>query len=313
MLNISIHTDPAECRRLWEAHIPQKVVFDLWDVRNAFHRTFARELCFVSAERDGASVGFLPLCKIPETGTLGFFPGEAWHGKTWLEQNRLFADSRATLDAMIAFAADCTGLKYHIRYLLPSCELQTEIEDETGYLFTPSRYGYSMDGYYASFTGRTAKKMKKESSVYEKFITVMYDRQEDFELLIKMNTDRFGSDSYFSDKKFADGFRNLISYLNENKMLRITTVLVDGEYAAIDAGSIFNNVYTLLAGGTNIKFPGIAKFINTLHMGYSCRMGFDHADFLCGNFSWKSMFHLEPRPLYKISNTEESVFEVCHA
>lgn len=313
MLTCKIHTDTAVCRRLWETCVPRKVVFDLWDVREAFHRTFDRQLCFITAENDDSIKGFLPLCMIPETGTLGFFPGESWHGKTWLEQNRLFADSTQTLNAMIACAAEHTGLRYHIRYLVPDTELGTETEDETGYLFTPSRYGFSMDGYYASFCGKTAKKMKKESSVYEKSIKVVYDRPEDFDLLIKMNTDRFGDESYFSDARFADGFRNLAGYLRTNNMLRITSVLVDGEYAAIDAGSIFNNVYTLLAGGTDVKFPGIAKFINTLHLEYSCRMKFDHADFLCGNFSWKSMFHLEPRPLYKISNTDESVFEVCHA
>lgn len=313
MLTCKIHTDTAACRRLWEMFIPRRVVFDLWDVRESFHRTFSRRLCFITAETKDGIKGFLPLCEIPETGTLGFFPGESWHGKTWLEQNRLFADSQGTLNAMITCAVKHTGLKYHIRYLVPDAQLGTDTEDETGYLFTPSAYGYSMEGYYASFSGRNAKKMKKEASVYENSVEVVYDRTEDFEVLIKMNTDRFGGDSYFSDERFANGFRNLIKYLHVNNMLRMTSVLVDGEYAAIDAGSIFNNAYTLLAGGTNAKFPGIAKFINTLHLEYTCTMKFDHADFLCGNFSWKSMFHLEPRPLYKISNTDESVFEVCHA
>jgi hypothetical protein len=313
MLKLSLHTSYEECRFLWDRYIPQRVIFDLWDVRDAFNKTFMRRLCFVTAEKNGATVGLLPLCEIPETGTLGYFPGEAWHGKTWLEQNRCIADSRETLDAMISFAVNRTGLKYHLRYLISDSNLGTETEDETGYLFTPAQYGCTMEGYYATFSGKNAKKMKKESSVYEKSIKVVYDRPEDFELLMKMNTDRFGSDSYFSDTRFANGFRNLMSFLWQQNMLRITSVLVDGEYAAIDAGSIFNNVYTLLAGGTSAKFPGIAKFINTLHLDYSCRMAFDHADFLCGNFSWKSMFHLEPRPLFKISNTEESVFEVCHA
>lgn len=317
MLTLSVTDDYDGCRRLWEQFIPQNVVFDLWDVRNCFHKAFGRRLCFVTAEKSGKTVGFLPLCIVPETATLAYFPGETWHGKTWLEQNRAVADSRETLNAMIDFACGKHGLGYHIRYLLPDNGLSIDVEDETGYIFVPSAHSCSMEGYYSSFSGKNAKKMKKESSVYEESVKVVYDRAEDFEVLIRMNTDNFGSDSYFSDQRFADGFRNLANYLNRNGMLRITSVLVDGEYAAVDAGSIFKNVYTLLAGGTSPKFRGIAKFINTLHLKYSCEMHFDHADFLCGDFGWKAMFHLKPRPLCKLSNTDESVFEktaeACHA
>jgi hypothetical protein len=28
----------------------------------------------------------------------------------------------------------------------------------------------------------------------------------------------------------------------------------------------------------------------------------DRVDFLCGDFSWKALFHLAPRPLYRLSS-----------
>ena len=37
-------------------------------------------------------------------------------------------------------------------------------------------------------------------------------------------------------------------------------------------------------------------------MKRACREQLTEADFLCGDFSWKKLFHLTPRPLYLLSN-----------
>lgn len=302
-------TEYDKCMALWKELIPVEVITDIWEVRDCFHRTFSRELFFVVSERDGIINGFLPLCYISESSSFGYFPGESWHGKTWLEQNRLVTDSEETLNDMLSYVRSDGRGTFHLRYLNAREKLTLE-EDETGYLFTPPAYGFCMDEYYKTFSGKTAKKIKKEvASFDERAIETVIDRYEDFEVLADMNVSRFGHDSYFSDERFRGGFRNMMLWLKENGMLRMTSVMIDGRHAAIDMGSIFKNTYTLLAGGTSADYPGVAKYINTMHMRYSCEQRFSQADFLCGNFSWKTMFHLEPRPLFKVSNTDESVFE----
>lgn len=310
MLRIRRFSDINECRTLWEKYTPQEVITDLWDVRECFHREFRRELLFLTAEEDGEHAGFLPLCIIPETESCGFFPGEAWHGKTWLEQNRLSVKNSNVLNSMLDYITSSITGRYHIRYLVPDEQLHGNTEDETGYLFSPPLYGFSMDEYYKTFSGKSVKKIKKELSAFDgRNIEVRTGSLPDYEILADMNVSRFGHDSYFSSTPFRNGFRNLASWLDKKGMLRMTSVLIDGQYAAVDMGSIYKNVYTLLAGGTSADFPGVAKYINTLHMNYACGQKFSQADFLCGNFSWKTMFHLEPRPLYKVSNVDESVFD----
>lgn len=315
MVRLHAISEYSECKVLWERHIKQEILTDLWDVRDCFHRAFQRDLFFVIAEHEGNVVGFLPLCKIPETNSYGIFPGESWHGKTWLEQNRIIAESDAVLSAMIDFVNSQGAETYHLRYFLPPDTDTVSLPeiDETGYLFTPEKYNYSMDEYWRLFSPKSAKRIKKDvESIYQRGVSFIHDRLEDFEELVHLNVSRFGSDSYFSDERFAQGFRNLRDFLANNGFMRITTVLVNGEIAAVDLGAMYNNMYTLLAGGTSASVPGIAKLINLHHMEYSCERQFREADFLCGEFSWKTMFHLEARPLYKISNTDESVFEQAH-
>lgn len=310
MLTFKSFSEYGECRALWEKFVPREVITDLWEIRDCFHREFRRELFFLTAEDNGETVGFLPLCYIPESGSFGFFPGESWHGKTWLEQNRLTVKNRDILNAMLDHIKDMGKGGFHIRYLISDEKLHGNIEDETGYLFSPPLYGFSMDEYYKTFSGKTAKRIKKEvAAIEERSSVTISDDISCFDILADMNVSRFGNDSYFSDTSFRNGFKNMAELLRKNGMLRMTTVTIDKRYAAVDMGSIYKNVYTLLAGGTSADFQGVAKFINTLHMRFACEQKIAEADFLCGNFSWKSMFHLEPRPLFKVSNVDESVFE----
>jgi CelD/BcsL family acetyltransferase involved in cellulose biosynthesis len=77
-------------------------------------------------------------------------------------------------------------------------------------------------------------------------------------------------------------------------------VLVGGKVAAVDIGAVWGSTYTVLAGGTQPDFPGIAKLINLHHIEWACNQNFMEVDFLCGDFNWKNRFHLTPRPLYEI-------------
>jgi hypothetical protein len=70
----------------------------------------------------------------------------------------------------------------------------------------------------------------------------------------------------------------------------------------VDVGALYRGAYTLLAGGTNGNYPGVAKLINFHHLERACRERFEQVDFLCGDFNWKKLFHLTPRPLYLLTD-----------
>ncbi len=297
MCRIKTTNDLEECRILWQQLIPTELVSDLWDVRCCFHNQYGHRPHFVVAEDHTGIRGFLPLSWNEETGQYNYFPGETWEGKTWLEQNRVVADSRETLDTMLT----SLDKPYSLRYLKNNQHWSRtdECVDEVGYLFVPESYDYDIDRYLDIFSHKAAKKLRKELASWDRHtVEWRYNRSGDFDELCQMNRERFGHLSYFDDERFLESFRSLTKYLDERGWLRIVTIIVDGEPAATDLGSLYTGMLTLLAGGTNTKFPGIAKLINMHHMRFACEQRLDSVDFLCGDFNWKPLFHLTPAPLY---------------
>ena len=313
-------TDQDQCRSLWEENMPGRVVTDLWPVRDCFHGRFGRDSKFIVAEESGKVVGLIPMSWVPESRCYAYFPGETWHGKTWLEQNRIIARDAGVLEGMLDFL-DGSGADYHLRYLLPpengfsadppegdgggdgKCLL-----DETGYLFHGADHGYDFDRYFGSFSGTRAKKIRREMEGLEsRDLVVRRGGRDDFEILVGMNIERYGGDSYFADERFAGGFRDLMNLLADRGWMRMTVVTVEGVPAAVDLGCVYEGAYTLLAGGTDARFPGIAKYINLHHIRTACAERFESVDFLCGEFAWKDTFHLTARPLFKLTNMDEAL------
>jgi len=304
MMNLQIVRNLNECRALWEQEMPRDNVTDLWEFRDCFQRHYKRSLVFLKVTDRSRVTGLLPLSYIEETRSYGYFPGEIWDGKTWIEQNRIIA---RTTNAREAFHDWLTHNReaYHLRYLLPSATGPAggEAVDEIGYLFMPREYNYDFDNYMAAFSTKSAKNIRAECGRIEaRGISYRFDRMEDFDLMIRMNLERYRTYSYFGDSRFLNSFRDIMIYFASQGWLRMTTILVAGKAAAVDLGCLYNGTYTLMAGGTSAEFPGIAKVINLFHIRRACQERFKKVDFLCGDFSWKARFHLKPRPLYVSTN-----------
>jgi CelD/BcsL family acetyltransferase involved in cellulose biosynthesis len=151
------------------------------------------------------------------------------------------------------------------------------------------------------FSGKTRKKMRSElNRLTAGGVSYRYDCLDDVAHLFRMNLEYFKGTSYFEDVRFLRAFENLVAWLHANNMLRVTTVLIGGRLAAVDIGAVWNQTYTVLAGGTHPEFPGVAKLINFHHIEWACQQRLKEVDFLCGEFNWKHRFHLSTRPLYRI-------------
>ena len=306
MYRIRVVTDRDECRGHWERVFPREFVSDLWEVRSCFDSHYRHQPCFIVAEERGEVRGLLPLSFNADSGLYNFFPGETWSGKTWLEQNRVIADSPRMLRDMLAAVPG----PYHLRYLRPETSAPNPYEqvDEIGYLFCPPQYGFNMERYYEEFSHKTAKKLRRELAGWEeRGVTWRFDDPDDFDILVELNLSRYGESSYFYDSRFLESFRTLRDFLRERGWLRMVTILVGDKPAAVDMGGVYNGTLTMLGGGTNADHVGIAKLINVHHMSWACERKLERVDFLCGDFNWKGMFHLTPAPLYLLQEDKLSV------
>jgi len=299
MLEIRLIEDLEAARRLWLCQWPRFGLFDLWPVRACFQGPFGRRPLFLAAERSGETVGLLALSWIEEEGCFGHFPGETWHGETWLEQNRIVARDAEVRQELL----DHVPGPVRLRYLSPEA-VQTGAEvDEVGYLFFPRRYNCSFDTYLQEFSGKSRKKLGRElDAVKTPGLAYRYDRLADVEHVFSLNLSAFEERSYFHDDRFLSSVEALVAWLEGQGMLRVTTVLLGGKVAAVDIGAVWGSSYTLLAGGVSPDFPGVAKLINFHHLEWACARGLEVVDFLCGDFGWKARFHLTPRPLYQLQH-----------
>ena len=301
MYRIQRHEDPEKCARLWQELMPRDCLFDLWPVRECFAGPFDRRPCFITAEDAGGRIqGLLALSWIEKERSFGHFPGETWQGKTWLEQNRIIARRQGVVDQLVE---NVPGEAY-LRYLvgeLPLPEGLCAEPDETGYLFFPAECRYAFDRFMQRFSGKTRKKLRHELSPLESTgVSYRYNDLSDVDALFRMNLEGFGDRSYFYDPRFLKSFENLVEWLHNHGLLRVTTVTIGGRTAAVDIGAVWADTYTVLAGGVDPEFPGVAKLINFHHIRRACETRVKTVDFLCGDFGWKQRFHLTPRTLYKI-------------
>ncbi len=303
-MELKIYTNIADCQKLWELCWPEKGLFDLWQVRACFHNEFQRPLYFQTVESKGEILGFLPLCWCEESCQYVFFPGETWQGKTWLEQNKVFAKDKKILQMLLKGVPG----SFHLRYLAPAPllkSLENLVEDEKGYLFYPGIFDHAFENYWLGFSGKSRKKLKRDMEIFDAFgVKFQFNELEDLDHLFRLNTASFFSASYFHDPRFHGAFTRLARFLRNMGWLRMTTICIGKEVAAVDMGAVFNNTYTLLAGGTDPRFKGVAKLINLHHMEWACQKRMDSVDFLCGNFNWKDRFHLTPRPLFQLSDKQ---------
>lgn len=68
---------------------------------------------------------------------------------------------------------------------------------------------------------------------------------------------------------------------------------------AVDMAAVYKGSYVVMLGGTDPEFRGVAKAMNMQHLEFACEQRLSRVDFLCGDFHWKKLWHLDPQPLYK--------------
>ena len=300
MTQIRACEDIEECRRLWLKIWPAECLFDLWEVRAAFQKHYSNQPYFLVSEHNGEETGLLALSWLEQEQYFSHFPGETWQGKTWLEQNRVLTGEVGTFNQLLAAVPGRVHLRYLTKSSFPGTHFTAAV-DETGYLFHPPMVDYSFQKYRELFPRKSLKKLDKELSRFSAAgLSFRFDHLADIDLLFQMNLEAFGDTSYFADRRFMRSFTELVSFLAKAGILRVTTVLVGGKEAAIDLGAVWHRQYTVLAGGTHLEFPGIAKLINFHHLEWACHNRIQSVDFLCGDFGWKERFRLTPRPLFEL-------------
>ena len=291
-------TDLNLCQRLWTMLFPAKNVFDLWDFRLCFHRHYRHEPHFFLLEDGNGIAAMVPLSYVDDLDMYVFFPGEIWNQKTWMERTPIYLRESHLLYEALDACPDRTYLRYmemDADFNLADFEI-----DETGYAVYPSQLDYDLNNFSKRFHN---KKYKDIIRVIRSFMEAggafHYNRLNDFDVLVDMSLRRYGSYSYLDDVRFRDGFRDITHFLHQKGWLRMVSLEIKGKTVAVDVGAEFGGTYTVFLGGTDPESIGVAKVMNMHHVEWACREKMNKVDFLCGDFHWKKLWHLDPEPLYQ--------------
>ena len=286
MMRKKVVTNLEACRALWDQLTVRRNVSDLWEFRYCFQKHFKNEPHFVVLEDDQGVAGLLPLSYLADKGIYVLFPGETWNGKTWLERTQLYVREPDMLGELLDVAPERSYLRYLERdesALLPYLEL-----DETGYLFHPPEMGFDMKTYFQRFVWKKLKAIKKEiEGMLAAGASWHVNCLTDYDIMVDMSLTTFGKSSYFCDSRFTEGFR---------EVLRLE---IGSKTVAVDMAAVYRGTYVVLLGGTDPEFRGVAKAMNMQHLEFACEQRLSRLDFLCGDFHWKKLWHLDPQPLYK--------------
>jgi hypothetical protein len=286
------------CKRLWDSYVQIANLSDLWDFRFCFHKHYQHRLHFLTFEERQEIIAMLPLVYLPDKNIYVFFPGETWNGKTWLERTFVHCKRPQEIGRFLSGCPERTYLRYMDWEDAPSVS-EFEI-DEIGYLLRPQDFAYDLEAYYRRFTWKKLKAIKKEiASLLSPGSSWHINRLSDYDLLVNMNLGRFGESSYFYDNRFAESFRDVMHMLAQRGWLRMVSLEIGGKTVAVDMGALFNNTLVVFLGGTHPDFPGVAKVMNMQHIEFACQHQVSKVDFLCGDFYWKKLWHLDAQPLYK--------------
>jgi hypothetical protein len=292
-------TDPYLCERLWRTFIPTRSISDLWEFRMCFQKYFKNRFYFHVMEEGGNIYGVLPLSHIDSMDIMTFFPGETWKNKTWLERTPIYAINQDILYRLLSDLTERTYLRY-IEFDPEYLPEQTAA-DETGYVIYPGQLNYDRGNYRARFSNKKFKSILRDvNTILDMGATFHVNRTDDFELLVEMSIERYGEESYLQDDRFRNSFREVIRFLNQKGYLRMVSMELEGKTMAVDVGAIYNGVYTIFLGGIFSRVPGLPKAMNMNHIDYALKNRVYKVDFLCGDFNWKKLWHLDEEPLFKL-------------
>ena len=298
MLKKGVVSDLEECGALWKRYMKVRYASDTWDFRLCFQRHFKNRPHFLVLEDRKGIYGILPLAYLSEAETYVFFPGETWKGKTWLERTPVYCREPRAMNDLLSECPERTYLRY-IEPLADSAPYALDV-DETGYLLHPPDLDFDIKGYYDRFTWKKLKAIHKEvASILGTDSSWRVNRLSDYDLLVQMNLASFGESSYFDDPRFTESFREILRLLDRKGRLRLVALEVAGLTLAVDLAALFDGIYVPFLGGTHPDFRGVAKVMNMHHIEFALAQGLSRVDFLCGDFTWKKLWHLDPEPLYK--------------
>lgn len=294
-LKVQIISELEECQELWSEFSPKLSLFDTWEFRLAFWNGYQFKPIFVVLKNDEENFALLPLWFDTDKRKKYY-----WFGSNWQEDNKFFVKDPLFIPLLLAICpapvelnAISTNLPKWVKQVI---RLKT---DDPKYVLNLDRFN-SVDDYLQNFRKKRRYNLKRDRRIIEsQKPKIIFDRFTDYDNLVKLSIKRFtekGEDTDWEDPRRVETFRQVIKWGQKKRsyQVRMLTVMIGREMAAVDLIALFNQCYFPLKCGYDVtSFPGIGNYVNLLEIEDALKLGMRKMDFLEIGYGWKDRWFEE--------------------
>lgn len=289
---VHIVRDIKTCEKLWTSHVKPRVLWDLWEVKKAFLKSYPDTLFFVHATEQGKTVGLLPLTYDAKKKKY------VQVGDWWPERATFFCRDLKVMDKMLEAVPGPLVLPV----LMPAYRKYFSYGITRGsdqYIMNLKRVNYSWNNFLLTLKKKKRQNLRRDvRNISEMKIKIRYDRYEDLTTLFRLNKkqmrrkmqmyDDEEQSIFESDVNEKKVFRNLYKAAGKEYKAKIITVLLNNKIVGVDFGLIYKKTFIAMLGGLDIKaLSGIGTFMNYLDVQTAIDEGCDYVDFMTEEHHWK--------------------------
>ena len=289
-MNFEICKDLSQCGKLWKEFSVNRRLFDVWDFRQCFIDSEYNEPHFIVGYEKNDVIGIIPLYfdrKLNQhTYCGGWFP----------ERNSFFLKDKTKF---AEFLAQCPGNTF-VQGIDPTENKYYHfLDDEYTYYLDLSKYNYSFEEYFDSFSTKRQKNLRHDLRSIPDH-KIYYNRIEDFERLVELSNKRYKENSIFNEQLVKNAISRVISVADKKGILRMISLEINGRVEAVDVGILFGEYYYALIGSANNKvIPNLGKLMAVLDIKDAIENKAKFVDFGATASNWKDKWNLQKDMLLK--------------
>ncbi len=290
---MKIITDLSECEQVWNTFSPHITIWDEWEVALSFFEESQIKLQFIQSEN-----GVLPLQK--ENSTFYLFGNDYTERTTFWFPIQNFANFYDALpDNTILLNMDEDQIA-QIKTLFPQFESQI-FADDTNYSLNLAKLEHNMSNYLAQFSSKHRKNLRYDLEKVSAYKVCESDLSI-YDTFIQFNIDRFGENSDFTSKDFAEKFKLFLTTLQKRGELIVLTLQDENnKVVAIEICAKHKETFYVLNGGYTNTIKNIGKKMIFETIAYAISQKYRTIDFLAApKGSWKELWNLEATQLYSV-------------
>jgi len=294
-MEFKIINDLKEAEKIWNIFSPNKYFWDLWESRICFIKGADYPIHFIVGYESKKVVGILPLWHDTHDDSY------SWLGGEFPENNRFFIKDKNQINLFLQQCPPKTFL-YYIQADDKDYFNGTIDEMEKYYLNPPEFEG--LEGFLKTFSKKHRNSFKHDLKIIQEkgYQTKVNDYPGNIISLIRdYNVARFGDESFFKDEGFVRGLDNLLSFIKDKNLGQIITVEKDGLVVGAVLAVYYNNVYTMILGGSDPEVSNLGKLLMFKHFENAFALKAQTIDLMSGG-GWKDLWNLPHYPAHEWHN-----------